>query len=279
MPPDRLVTIAPQPLYLYLARHAQALQRTDVVPGIIHPYLEAVLPEAAVGAVSAGVGGDNDRTRGHGLQPWHVETLLHERRGEEHVRPVVQLAQLGPTDRVPYRPKLEMRRARQHRGDLVAHVGLPRRVPDLDLVSEIAASLFGEEIGVVAEIYDLGHRGRVQVRLYSFENHVVGHDPGHRPREKTHGVPVGDSRVGPADVLHDIDDLLVTGPPAEARLQDLVVRRPGEEGELVGSYGNPLQIRELDAVSRRDVREAWYLEHGKPRLVLLGAGYDGLVAQ
>src|SRR5215213_3334044 len=279
MPPDRLVTVAPQPLYLSLACHAKALQRTDVVSSIIHPHLDAVLPEAAVGAVSAGVRGDNDGTRGHRLQSWHVETLLHERRGEEHVRPVVELAQLGPTDRVPYRPKLEVRRAREHRGDLVAHVGLPRRVSDLDSVSEIAASPFGEEVGVVAEIYDLGHGGRVQVRLYGFEDHVVGHDPGHRTREKTHSVPVGEGRVGPADVLHDKDDLLVTGPPAEARLQDLVVRRPGEEGELVGSYGDPLQIRELDAVSRRDVREARYLEHGKLRLVPLGAGYDGLVAQ
>src|SRR5215203_6394730 len=165
MPPDRLVTIAPQPLYLYLARHTQALQRTDVVSGIIHPHLDAVLPEAAVGAVSAGVGGDNDRTRGHRLQPWHVETFLHERRGEEHVRPVVELAQLGPTDRVPYRPKLEMRRAGEHRGYLVAHFGLPRSVPNLDPGTQTAASMLSEKVGVVAEVYNLGQGGRVQVRL------------------------------------------------------------------------------------------------------------------
>src|SRR5215213_7057007 len=157
MPPDRLVAVAPQPLYLFRARRAQAFQRTDVTLGIVHPDLDAVLAEAAVGTVPTGVRGDHDRTGGHRLQPRHVETLLHERRGEEHVGPMVELAQLGPADRIPDRPKIEVRRAGEQRRDLVAHLGFPRRVPDLGRRAKTAASLLGEEARIVAKIYDHGH--------------------------------------------------------------------------------------------------------------------------
>src|SRR5918995_3882433 len=269
VPPDRLVAASPQPLYLCRTLNAQAFQRTDVAAGIVHADLYAVLAEAAIGAVPTGVRGDNDCTRGHRLQPWHVETLLHERRGEKDIRPVVELAQLGPADRVPDGQKLEVRRAGEHGGDLVTHIGLPRRVADLDRGAKAAAPLFREEVRVVAEVYDLGHGRRVQVRPHRFQDHVVRHNAGHRAREQAHGVAAREGRVGPANVLHDKDYLLVAGPPAKARLQYLVVRRPGEEGELVRGHRDLLQVGKLDPVFRRDAGEPRYLEDGQARLVLL----------
>src|SRR5215210_6309593 len=83
MPPDRLVAASLQPLYLFRTRRAQTLQRTDVTPGIVHADLDAILAEAAVSPVPTGVRGDDDRPGGHRLEPRHVETLLHERGGEE----------------------------------------------------------------------------------------------------------------------------------------------------------------------------------------------------
>src|SRR5688572_14567332 len=183
VPAQRLVTVATQPLYLSRARRAQAFERTNVAGCVVHADLDAVLAEVAVGAVSSCVGGDYDRPSGHRLEAWHVETLLHQRRGEEHVCPVVELAQLGPADRVPDHAKLEPRRARERGRDFIADAGLPRRVPDLDRGAKTATSLPGEEVRVIAKLDDLGDRGLVQVRLYRLEDHVVGHDPGHRARE------------------------------------------------------------------------------------------------
>src|SRR5215207_10290944 len=107
--PDGRVSTPAQPLYLLRTTFAQALQRLDVAPGVLEADLDAVLAEAAVGPVAAGVGGDHDRSGGHCLQPRHVEPLLDEGRRQKDVRPLVELSELPPPDRLPYCPKLETR--------------------------------------------------------------------------------------------------------------------------------------------------------------------------
>src|ERR687893_758466 len=250
-----------------------------VVPNVLEADRQAVLPEAAVGSVAARVRRDDDGPRGHRLESRHVEALLGERRRQEDIGPLVELSQLLPTDRRPYRLELEAGVAGECSGHPVAHPTLPGGVADLQRTTEAAEPLLREVLRFVNEQDHLRYRGLVQVRADRFQDHVVSHDAGHGAREQAHSVAPDPVRVRPPHVLHDKDDLLVLRPPAEPGLHNPVVRRPGEEGELVRADGDLFEGGENVPVLRLYVREALDLEERQPRLVSLWTRDDGLVAQ